>query len=133
MVNRRGASKAAKAEKEVSPMANAEPTTELREGDISVNMDTKLVFNVSIPAGLRVAIDKAAKEADTDAVSFAREVLAKAVKYDRPLGAGRRAAKYGSEEEKKAAQALRNAAKRNLVKNLLSQYMEDDDDDDDDD
>lgn len=132
MTNRRGTSKAAQA-KENNTMANADAQTELREGDISVNMDTKLVFNVSIPAGLRVAIDKAAKEADKDAVSFAREVLAKAVNYDRPLGSGRRAAKYGSDEEKKAAQALRNAAKRNLVKNLLAQYMDEDDDEDDDD
>lgn len=110
-----------------------EAKTEMREGDISVNMDTKLTFPISIPAGLRVAIDKAAKEQDMEAVEFARKVLADAVKYDRPLGAGRRASRYGSDEEKKAAQALRNAKKRDLVKNLLSQYLDDDDGEEDDD
>ena len=134
MTNRRGKQAATEvvSEKEEVKTMTTEPQTEMASGDIRVNLDTKTTFPISIPAGLLVKISDVAKEQDMTAVEFARQTLAKAVSYDRPLGTGRRAAKYGSDEEKKAAQALRNKARRDLVNSLLKQYMAADDDDDED-
>lgn len=123
----RGASSSRKATKENAIMTTeTAPVTQLTENDISVSLNSKVQFTVSIPAGMLIAMDKYARENDTDRIAFARKTLAEAVGYELPVTA-KRSSKFASEDERKAAQAARNTARRSLLKNLLDQYMEDDD------
>lgn len=129
MTNSRGNSRSKAIATKEKEMTTEAPTS-LSEGDISVNLNTKVQFTVSIPAGLKIELDKFAKEHNDDAVNFARTTLAAAVGYTLPASA-RRSTKYASEDERKAAQAIRNKARRDLVNKLLEQYMEDEDEDED--
>lgn len=102
------------------------------QGDISVDMNTKVQFVVSIPVGMRIALENAAREKNEKTIVFARKILADAVDYTLPAGS-MRGRKYTDEEERKKAQAARNKSRRELVQALLSQYIENEEDEDEDD
>lgn len=108
-----------------------EETTMSADG-IQVDLNSRVTLMVGVPAGLRIAVDQFSKEHATTTPEFVRKLIADAVGYTLPAS-GRVTKKYGSEDERKKAQAARNKTRRDLINALLKQVTESEDDEDDDD
>ncbi len=78
-----------------------------------------MMFN--LPIGLKVEIEKRAEQDGLTASALVRKAIADVVGFELPVGLSR-AKKYGSDEERKAAQKSRDKARRDLIKDLLAKY-----------
>lgn len=83
--------------------------------------DTKVLFSIPIPAGLKKALIKAGNEQNLSASTLARNVIAQYMEYSIPETFDQkvRKHKYASEEERKEALAQRGKESRQAVKELL--------------
>lgn len=109
----------------------AEATTEKRkrvdvEALAASNPNEKVVLSLNIPAGLKLAIRKAADTSDISEAQYVRDLLSEKFEYVIPDEFNERKHRTGkyaglSEEEKKAAIARDNATKRDTVNKLLAQ------------
>lgn len=108
------------------------------ETGLKVDLNTRIQFPVSIPVGLKIAIEQYCQARGIKKSSdFALKTLAESVGYAGPLGGGRSRGATQTEQEKKDAAAARNTVRKNLLSELLSRYSigdaEEDSDDEDED
>lgn len=97
----------------------AEAQTVANKGK-AVDMNTRTQFMIGAPIGLKIELEKAAKDANKSVGRFVTEVIASAVGYELPVKvAGSGKAKM-TDEEKKAAQKARNAEQRRQIRDLLA-------------
>ena len=87
-----------------------------------MDMNARTNFMLGIPVGLKLELEKAAKAKDTSPSAFARKAMADAVGYALPAGSTSRVKKYATEEERKAAQKVKNTERRDLINALLAAH-----------
>jgi hypothetical protein len=93
--------------------------------DTTNSTSNKVTLMVTMSSGLKEAIGAYAASVDRSMADVVREMLAEAVGYNldgEPKSAGRRATKYATPEERKAAQKERERQKRELVRRLLDEH-----------
>jgi hypothetical protein len=115
--------------------------SQIKSADEPPNKRIQTMF--SCPAGLRALAEAEAEAKDIGLGTVIREAVASYFHYELPPTERRkRASKYGSEEERIAAQKAKNAERNETIKKLLKLYnsgalgdlnLEDDDEDEDDD
>ena len=81
---------------------------------------TPIMFNV--PLKLKVAIEAAAEEQDLPISALCRQAVAAFIGYKLSKTEMTRARKYATVEERIAAQKVRDAEKRDVIKMLLAKY-----------
>lgn len=104
--------------------------------------DQRVQIMFSLPAGLRALAEKMAEDKDTGLGTVIREAVAAYFEYELPATERRkRASKYASDEERKAAQKEKNKKRNATLNKLLALYksgalgdidLDDDEDEDDD-
>jgi hypothetical protein len=100
-------------------------------------LNTRTQFMIGVPVGLRIELEKGAKEQNKSLGRFVSEILAGAAGYTLPVKTSGGKAKM-SDAEKKAAQKARNAEQRSQIRDLLARVrqeegLDDEDEEDDED
>lgn len=115
---------------EMTATTETEPQTEdakrERVDPATLPADEKVSLNIQIPAGLKVALNKAGLEANLSGAAWARSVLAERLEYIIPesFTEGGRVSRYKNEDERKAAQAAEAKANRAVMKAALKALKE---------
>lgn len=95
-----------------------------------------------VPSELKDLVEEKAKAQSTTVAGYVRDLLARDFNYTIPLDFGTRQ-KYGSDEERKAAQKAKSAKRNEIMKMLMKKFrageidldsliLDDDDDDEED-
>lgn len=110
---------------ETQEVTETETNTRKRIDPSTLDPNAKVIVSFHVPAGMRVAMRKAAEEGKVTEAEWARNLLAQNLEYTIPDSfierKGRASVKYAgmTEEEKKLAIKAENDAKRDNVTNLL--------------
>lgn len=92
-------------------------------GDLSALESLRVELMFSLPLGMKSRLESTAKEQNTTVSLLVRQIVAAAINYPLPKTAAKgTSTKYASEAEKKAVQASKDKAKRDLVKSLQAMY-----------
>ena len=81
---------------------------------------TPIMFNV--PLKMKVAIEESATEKNIPISALCRQAVAAFIEYKLSKTEMTRARKYATIEERMAAQKVRDAEKRDVIKALLAKY-----------
>ncbi len=103
-----------------------------------IDLNTRTQFMIGTPIGLKIELEKAAKEANKSVGRFVLEIVAGSVGYKLPTKAEGTGKAKMTDEQKKAAQKARNAEQRRQIRELLAatraeEGLLDDDEDEEDD
>lgn len=79
---------------------------------------------VPVPAELKSRFEEEAKTADMPVGPYVRNMLAKFLGIEIPVTATARRSKYGSDEERKAAQKARNQNRSGTMRDLMAAFRE---------
>jgi hypothetical protein len=111
-----------------------QPTSENGTGRKRVDVATldpneKVVISVQVPAGLKLAVRKAAEAQEDSETQFVRNLIARELGYEIPESFNERKSRTGAyagmtAEEKEEAQKAEQARKRDAVTNLLATVHE---------
>ncbi len=94
----------------------------LTDEQTAADMNERTHLVVSIPLGLKIALDKEAAEQQLSTSALVRKQVAEAMAYELPVSVTQRARKYATEEERQAALKQRREERHQLIKALLEKY-----------